>query len=55
MPDNADLMEMFEKDIDRLILVGHKQGLSYPRILYCMLHRLEELVLQCSTEQWIEQ
>jgi len=51
--DNAALIEMFEVDLDRLILVGHKQGMSYPMIFYAILHRLGGMVLQCSAEQWL--
>lgn len=54
MVDDADAIELFESELDRLTLVGHKQGLSYPRILYCILHRLECMVLQCGAEQWLE-
>ena len=53
--DNAELIEMFEIDLDRLILVGHKQGMSYPMIFYAILHRLGGMVLQCSAEQWLGQ
>jgi len=54
MVEQAELMELFEVDFDRLIMVGHKQGLSYPQLFYCVLHRLEQMVLQCSAEQWLE-
>ena len=53
VPDNADLIEMFGIDLDRLILVAHKQGMSYPLILSAILERLSEMVLQCSHEQWL--
>ena len=54
MPDDANTIELFETDLDRLIMVGHKQGLTYPRIFCCILNRLQDMVLQCSTEQWLE-
>jgi len=52
--EQAKLMELFEIDFDRLILVGHKQGLSYPQLFYCILHRLEAMILQCSAEEWLK-
>jgi len=55
MPDNADLIEMFQLDLDRLILVAHKQGMSYPLIFHAILERLAEMVIQCQAEQWLKQ
>ena len=53
MLNNPDLIEMFEVDLDRLILVGHKQGMTYPVIFHAILERLAEMVLQCTAEQWL--
>ena len=52
--DNPELTKMFEVDLDRIIMVGHKQGITYPRIFYCILHRLEQLVLECLAEEWFK-
>ena len=53
MPDDADLIELFETDLDRLIMVGHKQGLSYIQIFLCILDRLKDMVGQCPAESWL--
>jgi len=53
MVDNAEIIELFNSEFDRLILVAHKQGMSYPLILSAILERLSEMVLQCSHEQWL--
>ena len=55
MPDDSDIIELFEDALDRLILVGHKQGLSYPMIFCCILQRLQNMVIQCTAEQWLDQ
>jgi len=52
--DNPDLIEMFGVDLDRLILVGRKCGLSYPIIFHCILTRLAEMVLQCKHDEWLK-
>ena len=54
MPEKAKLMELLEYELDILILKASRAGLSYPRIFYCVLHRLETMLLQCSAESWIE-
>ena len=51
--DNADLIEMFALDLDRLILVAKKQGMSYPLIFHAILERLAEMIIQCSHEEWL--
>jgi len=51
MVDDADLIELFETDLDRLIMVGHKQGLSYPQIFCCILDRLKDMIGQCFAEE----
>ena len=54
MADDAEAMELLEQDLERLIMVGRKEDITYPQILYCILHRLSEMVLQCQAEQWLE-
>lgn len=51
--ENPELIELFGVDLDRLILVAHKQGMSYPVIFNSILERLAEMVLQCTAEQWL--
>ena len=53
--DNVELIEAFTLDLDRLILVAHKQGMSYPLIFHALLERLAEMIIQCSAEQWLAQ
>ena len=53
MPDDADLIELFEDGLDRLIMVGHKQGLTYVQIFLCILDRLKDMVGQCPAESWL--
>jgi len=52
--DNPELVEMFGVDLDRLILVAYKQGMSYPIIFHAILERLAEMVLQCKHEEWLK-
>lgn len=54
MVNNADLISMFEADLDRLIMVARRQGIPYPKIFFSILDRLKDMILQCSTEEWIE-
>ena len=51
--ENPETIELFTADLDRLILVAHKQGMSYPMILSAILERLSEMVIQCSAEEWL--
>jgi len=48
--DDADLVEKATIDLDVLITVMHKQGLSYLDILKVFLSRLESLVMQADVE-----
>lgn len=54
MVNNADLISMFETDLDRLIMVARRQGIPYPKIFFSILDRLKDMILQCATEEWIE-
>lgn len=51
--DKPELIEAFTLDLDRLVLVAHKQGMSYPLIFHTILERLAEMVIQCTAEQWL--
>jgi len=51
--ENPELIEMFALDLDRLILVAHKQGMSYPLIFHAILERLAEMIIQCQHEEWL--
>ena len=53
--DNVELIDLFNSEFDRFILVAHKQGMSYPMILSTILERLAEMVIQCSHEEWLKQ
>ena len=52
--DNPEVVEMFQVDLDRLILVAHKQGMNYPLIFNAILERLAEMVLQCKHKEWLK-
>ena len=52
MADDAEAIELFEVDIDRLITVGHKQGLSYFQILKVFLSRCVQLQMQADMEYY---
>jgi len=54
MPQKAKVMERLEDELDIAISKAKRAGLSYPRILYCILHRLEIMVYQCSAEGWMD-
>ena len=53
--DNPEIIEAFTLDLDRLILVAKKQGMSYPMIFHAILERLAEMIIQCSHEEWLGQ
>ena len=44
--NNANTIELAEMELDRLLLLMHKQGLTYWAILYIMLNRCVTLMLQ---------
>ena len=50
MPDNAETIELFEVDIDRLINAGHKQGLNYFQLLKVFLSYCVQLQMQAEME-----
>lgn len=48
--ENAETIELFESELDRLIMVGHKQGLNYWEILKICLCRCSSLAMQSEVE-----
>jgi hypothetical protein len=54
MPDKPELIELLESEFDIIIYKAKRSGLTYPRILSCILHRLENMVNQCTAEAWLE-
>jgi len=49
------LIEMFETDLDRLIMVGHKEGLNYWQLLDIFLRACVQLHLEASAEYQMKQ
>ena len=54
MINNARATELFEVDIDRLISVGRKQGLSYWQILKVFLACCVTLQMQADVEYYLK-
>lgn len=50
MSDDIDTIEMFESEVDRLVDVGHRQGLNYWQILKVFLVRCVTLQMQADVE-----
>ncbi len=50
MPDDAELIELLELELDMLINKANKSGLSYWHILRVILSRLETLMMQVDVE-----
>ena len=53
--DDADAIELAEIDVDRLILVCHKQGLNYFQILRIFLNASVKLQIMSSAEYYLNQ
>lgn len=50
MPYDAETIELFELDVDRLINVGHNQGLNYFQLLKVFLSHCVQLQMQAEME-----
>ena len=53
--ENPDAIELAEIEINRLIEVCHKQGLSYATILGLLLNACKQLPMLSDAEDWLNQ
>ena len=52
--DNPELIDLFESELDFLIVKAHRSGLSYWWCLRVILSRLESLVMQADVEYYVK-
>ena len=50
LQEHANLIELGETELDRLLIVMHKSGLSYHDIIRIVTLRLEALMIQFEAE-----
>ena len=54
MPDNIELIELAESEIEFLIEKAHRSGLNYWQILKIFLVKVETLVMRADEEYWLK-
>jgi len=53
MPDNADLIEKYELELQELIQRMHKEGISYQTICFVLTEVIKNLDLMAYCENWL--
>jgi len=53
MPDNADLIEKYELELQELIQRMHKDGINYSTILFLLQETVKNLDLMAYCEKWL--
>ena len=53
MPDNAELIERYELELQELIQRMHKEGISYQTMLFVLTEVIKNLDLRAYCEKWL--
>ena len=53
MPDNPDLIERYELELQELIQRMHKDGIAYPTICFVLTEAIKNLDLMAYCEKWL--